>query len=353
GAAGRYDAGDLETYLFGRTRAMGEAAALDILIKKFAITLEHGIGGTRPNPEDANQARFTFLHHAHIGFRYQNKLEFNVHWLNAFADEADRINTLPRNAGAARGKQHVVGPELRIDWGRLGFWYLGFSYMKLENAQAVSRAIEVIHGQGTGQYSIGINANYLGGENVGTGEIFSVIGQVEQSIQKIRKGSKWYGQWPDLTAKVYFMLNKVRTPINPDADGDFKYKVGVDLLYTALPYFGLGLRFTQVSPDSDYVEQRFSVLSPRLVFRTNFITHETIEVQYSRYFYNQRTCSPDAQRGTPEARRCVQPPPAFVPPEGWGGTPEAQDMQAGPLRAAVQLPAPDENVILMKISMWW
>lgn len=357
GGSGRYDAGDLETYLFGRTHAMGEALSVDFLIKQFAITVEHGFGATRPNPQIANTAKFTLLHHAHVGFRYQNKLEFNVHWLNAFTQEADRDGTETARAGIPRGRQHVVGPELRIDWGRLGYWYLGFSYIKLVDARAISRAIEVIHTQGTGQYTIGLNANYLGSQNNGTGDIYSVIGQVEQSIQKMRKGSKWYGQGPDLTAKFYFMLNKVRTPLDEDADGVLKFKFGVDLLYTALPWLGIATRFSQVSPNSKIEDQRFSVLSPRLVFRTNFVTHETIELQYSRYFYRQRLCP---EMGSLD---CVQPPPASVPPDGWGSTPDNQDETFGPVRAATVLPngglgmtspsGPDENVFLMKISMWW
>ena len=30
----------------------------------------------------------------------------------------------------------------------------------------------------------------------------------------------------------------------------------------------------------------FGVFSPRLIFRTDFVTHEQILVQYSRYFYD-------------------------------------------------------------------
>jgi len=346
GGSGRYDAGDIETYLFGRTHAMGESLQVDFPIKDFTISVEHGVGATRPDPKTANYARYTLLHHAHIGLHYQNKVEFNVHWLNAFSREADRLAGMGPGDFLPAGKQHVVGPELRIDWGRAGYWYAGFSYINLKDSQTVSRAIEVIHSLGAGQFSFGLNGNYLNGDD--NGEIFSVIGQVEHSIQKARKGSKWYGQGPDLTAKVYFMLNKVLAE-DEAADGDLKYKVGFDLLGTPLPWLGIGFRMTHVDPDSDYDEQRFTIFSPRLAFRTNFITHESIEIQYSRYVYAARTCPED------NGLLCTQAPPAAVPPEGFGSTPDTQD--AGN-RGAVILPgtapfAPDENVILMKISMWW
>ncbi|MCA9686095.1 MAG: hypothetical protein KC457_28240, partial [Myxococcales bacterium] len=50
GMSGRYDLGEYETYIFGRTRAMGETVTLSIPIKKFTIKVEHGFGVNRPNP---------------------------------------------------------------------------------------------------------------------------------------------------------------------------------------------------------------------------------------------------------------------------------------------------------------
>ena len=33
------------------------------------------------------------------------------------------------------------------------------------------------------------------------------------------------------------------------------------------------------------------MFSPRLIFRTAFVTHEQIMLQYSRYFYGERTAA--------------------------------------------------------------
>lgn len=366
GASGRYDAGDLETYLFGRTHTMGEALLVDFLVKDFTISVEHGIGATRPDPQTANDARFTVLNHAHLGLSYQNKLRFTVHWLNAFAREAERINTPMPARGLADGRVDIVGPELRIDWGRAGFWYAGFSYIKADNVRSVSRAFEVIHSLGGGQFDFGLKGNYLSvlpnrlpnqGDGAGTGEIFTVLGQVEHSVQKILQGSKFYGQSWDVILKVYFMVNKVRGQ-DPDVDGILKAKVGTDLVYSALPWFGIGTRFTRVQPNSRIPEQSFSVLSPRLIFRTNFITHESIELQYSRYFYDQRVCpgispppldDPTADQYGPY--RCVQPPTAPVPPDGLGQGPDSTTEARGSIPRGSVLP--DENVFLLRVSMWW
>lgn len=52
------------------------------------------------------------------------------------------------------------------------------------------------------------------------GEIFSVIAQLENSIQKIRLGSNWWGQGPDLVGKFYFMVNLRRGPAPGAPDED-------------------------------------------------------------------------------------------------------------------------------------
>jgi len=382
GLSGRYDQGEIETYLFGRTHTMGETLLAEFAVNSdFAVTVEHGVGTTRPDPQFYNAGQFTFMHHAHVGFRYQNKLTFTVHWLNTFTREADRLvaetpNPYPFH-DARDGQMHVVGPELRIDWGRLGFIYAGFSYINIETGMGLSRAHEVIHALGGGQFRHGINYIYLAGAE--SGEVFSVIGQLENSIQKIRLGSAWYGQGPDLVGKFYFMINKVRTDIadedierptseNPyiplgGADGDLKYKIGFDLLGRPLAWFGIGARVTHVSPDSDFEEQRFTVFSPRLQFRTNFLSHEIIELQYSRYFYAERTCpgmegTPTAEIGEPipaMPAACVQPPRNPVAPTGFGSGPNTQPDN---IRGPVVLPgphpfAPDVNVIMLLLTMWW
>jgi len=373
GMSGRYDQGDIETYLFGRTHSMGEALMVDFQVNDdFTVWVEHGVGATRPDPSEYNNGRFTFLHHAHVGFRYQRKLEFNVHWLNAFANEADRIGQTMSDSAGGRGRVHVVGPELRIDWGRLGFMYGGFSYINLKNGLPLSRAIEVVHSLGGGQFRHGLDYLYLGGAN--SGEIYSVIAQFENSIQKIRKGSAWYGQGPDLVAKLFFMVNKVRTDVpdedvagivgsteDPDvplggADGDVKFKIGGDLQGQIFPWFGIGVRATHIAPDSDYDEQNFTILSPRLTFQTNFLTHEVIELQYSRYFYNERIC-PEEDPTTAENERllCVQPQKNPVAPTGFGASQftQEQGIRQSNILAGPFPHAPDENVFMIKVSIWW
>ena len=349
GQAGRYDAGELDTYAFGRTHGMGEAGQLDILFKDFTFRIEHGLGATRPDPRVFNAARFTFFHHAHIGFAYQQKVQLGGHFLQALAREEDRLgaegdaNFVPNPRD---GSMTVMGPDLRVNWGRAGYYYAAFSYIQARDARSVGPSIEVIHSKGAGQFTFGIIDNYLEGptqQSGGNGEISSFVLQAENSVQRIRKGDQWWGEGMDLGIKLYGMLNKVSSN-DPDVNGITKLKYGVDARFDAMRWLAVALRYDRVQPNSRIPEQSFSVVSPRILFRTNWITREEIAVQYSHYIYNQRECDP---MGDP--RLCVQPPSAPVPPSGFGSTPGNQDMgnRGAPTRV------PDQSVVTIRATFWW
>ena len=82
-------------------------------------------------------------------------------------------------------------------------------------------------------------------------------------------------------------------------------KFGIDALYSPLSWVAFGGRFDSVQPDLDSAYSRtpppsnnprvpygnpggsdlsFKMLTGRLVFKTEFVTHETITLLYSHYF---------------------------------------------------------------------
>jgi hypothetical protein len=346
GMSGRYDLGQYETYIFGRTRAMGETMSLAIPVKDFTINLEHGVGVNRPNPSIHNSSRFTFLNHAHVGFEWKDSVDFNLHYLGAHSLEEDRRGELePTNdldPEETRGRMQVFGPELRIDAKRAGYWYTGFSVIDVKNGRLVGPAIEVIHAQGGGNFTLGVVDNYLEGptqQSGGDGAVYTVGAQTEHSLQRIMKGDKFWGQGWDLTLKLYGMMNFIQSP-DPDVDGTHKLKYGADLFYSALPWLGAAIRADRVQPHSDLPDQSFAILSPRLVFRSSWLTRETLYIQYSRYMYARRECDPS------NLYFCVQPPVSPVLPDGWGAASLNED-RGGPLNL------PDYSVITVGANIWW
>jgi hypothetical protein len=388
GSAGRYDAGEYDTYTFGRVHNLGEALHVELDIdEKNSLWLEHGIGIKKPDPNQYNNARFTMLHHAHVGFNHGEAMQFSAHYLTSWAQEEDRNMSLDATTGGTSvtnvpdGKLWVGGLDARFDLGAFGYLYTGYSHIGLKNALTVGRAIEVLHASGGGEFGLGVVENYLGlgcvregaaqtptfkaGEacSKGNGSVDTLLAQYEFGLTNFLSqssgGQKFWGDGSDLTLKLYGMYNHVKSDVVAN-DGIHKLKFGADLAYAALPWLTAAVRFDRLQPNSRIPEQSFAILSPRLVFKSKFVTREAITLQYSRYMYNQRSCptmssggvetgSPADNAYTPGQERCVQPPSSPVPPDGFGSTWQAF---SSPARAAPTT-RPDENVFKIEATMWW
>jgi hypothetical protein len=384
GSAGRYDAGEYDTYMFGRVHNAGGALHADFdLDERNALWFEYGLGVKKPDPSQYNNTRFTMLQHAHGGFNHGKDMQFSVHYLDSWAQEEDRNMSTDGTSvsNVPDGRMWVAGLDARFELGALGYFYAAYSHVGLKDALTVGRAIEVIHASGGGEFGLGMVDNYLGLSCVGpgagkapyfktgqacskgNGSVDTLLAQYEFSLtnflQQSSGGQRFWGEGSDATLKLYGMYNKVASDVAAN-DGIHKLKYGADLAYAALPWLTAGVRFDRVQPNSRIAEQSFAILSPRLVFKSKFVTREAITLQYSRYLYNQRSCqtrttggietgSPADNGYAPGQEYCVQPPSSPVPPDGFGSTWEAF---ANPQRAAPTT-RPDLNVFKIEATMWW
>ena len=425
GSAGKYDAGEYDTYMFGRIHNAGEALHIDYDIdENNSLWFEHGIGFRKPDPNQFNNSRFTLLNHAHVGFKHTEAMQFTAHYLSSWTQEEERNadpgvpvdntgaslpNKVPRNAatsitGVPDGKMWVAGVDARFDLSAFGYFYAAYSHVGLKDAVTVGRAIEVIHASGGGEFGLGIVDNYLGPScvdtqfhdspglhgaqyypqpagfsptrpcSMGNGSVDTLLAQYEFSLtnflQQSSGGQKFWGDGSDLYLKLYGMYNKVKSTDDYKVnDGIHKLKFGADLAYSILPWLTAAVRFDRLQPNSKVPEQSFAILSPRLVFKSKWNTHEAITIQYSRYLYNQRECashpvmaansaggvanpaagSPaDGVDYIPGEERCVQPPSSPVPPDGFGASYVQQTGQRG-----APTTRPDVNVFKIEATMWW
>jgi len=384
GSAGRYDAGEYDTYMFGRVHNAGAALHIDYdLDEQNALWFEYGLGFKKPDPSQYNNTRFTMLQHVHAGFNRGRNIQFSAHYLNSWAQEEDRNMGTDGTSvtNVPDGKMWVAGLDGRFEMGALGYLYTAYSHVGLKDALTVGRAIEVIHSSGGGEFGLGVVDNYLGlscvgpgaantpyfkaGEacSKGNGSVDTLLAQYEFSLtnflQQSSGGQRFWGDGSDLVLKLYGMYNKVKSDVAAN-DGIHKLKFGADLAYSVLPWLTAGMRFDRLQPNSRIAEQSFAILSPRLVFKSKFVTREAITLQYSRYLYNQRTCqttttgveetgSPADNAYTKGQEYCVQPPSSAVPPDGFGSTYQAF---SSPQRAAPTT-RPDLNVFKIEATMWW
>lgn len=409
GAAGKYDAGEYDTYLFGRTHTMGETLRAEYdLTPGWTLWAEEGLGGKRPDPSSFNNARFTMLAHGHVGLNSGRDLQFSANMLYSWAQEEDRPydvskeNTLYASSvvNYPDGKLWVAGADARFDLGAYGYFYGGYSHIGAEHALVVGRALEVLHASGGGEYQLGVVDNYFGpgctaelagtpttgmpvyrtgglagpggvlapeGCSAGTGSVDTVLAQYEFSLTNFLQmseegGQRFWGEGSDLKLVAYGMLNKVHSDYHPTdtkvwgpTDGITKLKYGTDIQYHATPSLTAAVRFDRLQPNSEIPEQSFAVLSPRIVLTSNWVTREQLTFQYSRYIYNQRECgnapSPAefARYRSTGSAQCVQPPAAATPPDGFGINSENQDVD---MRSAPTL-RPDVNVFKIEATFWW
>jgi hypothetical protein len=98
------------------------------------------------------------------------------------------------------------------------------------------------------------------------------------------------GDGPDIVINTGFHIATTTTDYEP-FDGRVRHKYGIDALYTFLPYLGLGCRVDRVVPDSKDSGKTFHVLAPRLQFKSNWTSHETITLRYAKWFYGPNTRS--------------------------------------------------------------
>ena len=324
GAAGRYDAGRYETYLFGRTHVAGETLNFGYDWNDFTFQAEESFGGKlEPIPfygaplgtsadvvsmgsttGNANQdlpawqpypgpfaQESTFVASGHLGVSWKKMVIAGLHYIDVFANDNEEstayegapFGTGGRPPTAAKPYLHIYGGDVKLLGGVFGDGYLGYSRLSAQNAIYLADAIEVLHSFGGWQ----LHDNYFGppgGTDAVTGTIDSVEFQYSFSFgQLFHYPQAFWGDGPDLIGTIFGMFNSV-TAANT-AYTMKKLKFGTEWTYVPLPWLGIGGRYDVVEPNLDVSGQSFSVISPRIIFRTAFVTHEQVMIQYSRYFY--------------------------------------------------------------------
>ncbi|MBN2196352.1 MAG: hypothetical protein JW751_26295 [Polyangiaceae bacterium] len=512
GMSGRYDAGEYDTYLFGRTKVMGGLLREQFQLGKIRLAFEEGFGGRRPHPSKYNTAKFSLLSHNHAFLEYQN-LMVGLHFLHTWAQEEDRdgqgcpgpggINdetgypsnnstcqilwgtgpavqnadgTWSRGAHNAYGgagdsntpvypvgsvagygafgdgadanvwlpdgQMTIVGPEIKLDTQLLGLFYLGGNAILARNALTVAPSVEILHSNGGGEFSLGVTNQYLDnpacnpakGEcsTGGTGNIYTGMFQWEFGLQNfiraLQDRDRFWGEGRDFVMKNYVMLNIIDSQYDVYLDGSLgaknpygeigsngsfpyyawpsggagadgrtwieagdnyskqvKVKFGTDLYGSLFSAMAVGLRFDHLKPNNHLPNQAFSIISPRIEFRSRWVTREKIVLQYSRYMYAKRECdvgrafnpyaplsspyegdppvsnydfpgSPQNFSGYPANQDCVQIPSGPRLPEGWGATSleATTNWRGAPITGGnPNSTRPDENVINLTASMWW
>lgn len=257
----------------------------------------------------------TVLQHAHAGFNYKGKYQLKLHAANAAGtDERKVLAPIDLVACSDSGSCGPSPRDGRVDvyalethtflnqWGQFG---LSGAYYRMVSANPVHDGIwwTVDWTQGSRETVL----KYLGARSNGTGSYFAISAQYDFSLANLLWHPEPFdGRGPDVRialAGIYHQTLTTEDVRYRDAHG---FQFGLDVEYRMLPWLSATLRSfgtyrnpsfrptndpttnpTNVANPSD-AAGRYSTfnVTPGLLFRTDWLAPERIEIAYSRFFYS-------------------------------------------------------------------
>jgi hypothetical protein len=295
GTAGKYDSGIYGTPIVGGIFGLGQLVALEREFGDLTLRVEEGLGVNGHGA--AGPQGTTMTGHTHLMYSYKNEaIKGGFHYMVAWTQD-ERV--APRDPD---GSIKIIGADARFNGGIFGELFVGGSFVKLTHAQHVDGSIQTVHVSGGQSFM----DNYLGtdttpetGNDHATGSLRNVEVQYDYSFgQLARYPENFWGDGPDLKITLFGIYTQVGS-FDPLWDHVKKLKFGAQVLYTPLPWFGVGMRADRVIPNLDTdpnvdphaddrvrsIGQNFSILSPRIELKSSFAAHEKVTFQYSHYFY--------------------------------------------------------------------
>jgi hypothetical protein len=305
GSLAQYGLGMYTNPLVGRVRGVGEDLVAEYdLDDRTTLSVEDGLMGNRngmgainivptgQNGQGPIVWPSSWVHHFHLGFERRGDITFRarLHYLVNWSQD-DRIQTGVDNpqtrqineAYVKDGQITTVGADVTLSSPVLGWLGAAVSYTKGQNSYPL-KGLVTFGGEGDqltnrwwGQITSGDSGN---GQLVAAGVNYTA------SIGRIVSFPVPFNQdGPDLALNLGFIVADSWSPAFQPWDGRLRYKAGADLLYSFLPYVSVGVRGDVVVPNSKDSAETFYVLSPRLVFKSNWTSRDTITLLYGKWFF--------------------------------------------------------------------
>jgi hypothetical protein len=290
-----------DTYTLGRFRQMGEQLKLTVPVTPdLKLTVEQGFGTARngafdvlsPAPYQATVG-MDLLHYENVKVAYKDyghvALHFNHQWTR------DPFLTQSGSPGqsypdAREAKFTTIGGELDVRVPRAGRLWISPSYTRVKNGWALAEGgTELMHGVG----AAGFATNYLAwnansDNSTGTGSTFNLGFLYENKLSNLL-GKEPGSVMPEVTLSAFglFIDSQMDLPSTTQMPVDqlTQMKYGADLTVQPLNWLGATLRWDEVNYNLDESGFVFSAITGRITFSSNFLSTESIFLQYSRYHY--------------------------------------------------------------------
>lgn len=311
GAMSRWTQGAYATSVIGTVFGAGATGTVELPFEgDWTVKAESGFKGdfnrvpVGLQPNGSNEwARTwygsTYVAHGHIGVNYLG-IEPTFHYIHAFSaddrgDKANDTETLIDERRAPKdGSLKITGADLRWDGKRFGYLYFGASHIVGTNTNRISDTVTVINSGGGAVFM----ERFWGFDSGGTGKLTFVGGQYSVSLGTLlRHPAEFGGEGPDLTISLFGLYGHNRSSAdsahldvrtmngNEVRNGRFRdaFKYGAEGSYSALSWFAPSLRLDHVLADLRDNSKSFFVVSPRMVFRSDWTSRESLTLQYSYY----------------------------------------------------------------------
>ena len=303
GGLGQYGAGQYNAPIIGSPFGVGETLSATYAVSSaFSLILEHGLMGrlgkvpigAGPNPYDHGPSPSrpsSFVHHAHAGFSISGEVPFvgGLHYLSNWAqDERDQIDD-PKTQFLDESRRpdprmDVFGADIRMINNYLGNFAVAASYADAEYADLLTGMN--YYGADSGEI---LTRRFFGQQGGGTGKMWVVGAEYNFSWGKyLFYPEAFWGEGPDMINSLFVNAGGIESE-DPVFDGRKFYKFGSEATYRMLPWLAASARYDYVAPNSKDGEESFHVIAPKLIFRSNWNSHEHVVLSYTRWFYGAHT----------------------------------------------------------------
>jgi hypothetical protein len=303
GGLAQYSVGQYNAHIIGMPFGVGETLTAQYDVSDdVTVHVEDGImgrtgkvpAGVVPTREDnaANpELPSAWVHHLHVGASLPKiPAVLALHYITNWAqDERDQLPTNSAtwywfNGGRRPDpKMDVYGVDLRMMDTWLGSFAVAMSYADAHYAELLTGLN--FFGAYDGQQ---MTKRFFGPIGAGTAKMTVAGFEYSLGWGKMLRHGNFDGNAPELTTSIFSDVASIVSQ-DPDANGKRMYKFGAEATYRFSPWLAASFRADHVAPNSKDLQESFDVISPKLIFKSDWLSHEQVTLAYSRWFYGAHT----------------------------------------------------------------
>ncbi len=285
GHMGEYDSGRYGQSIIARLSGVGTNVRAAIPAGDVQWLFETGVMGqigkaplgVEPagwnNFADSNVGS-TYAVHGHVGARFAKKAELVGHAIYAF-EQDDRANPTDQPDGS----MSILGVDGHVSAGYLGHFYLGLAHTSATNARSISPVVRILEAPG----GPGLMRSYFGPNGNGNGTLTTLGAQYDLSLGNLLSHPIAHNaDSPDVVLALFGIYTKVGSDQVGYNDVK-KLKYGAEATYSIASWFAASGRYDRVLANTNDTHQTNAVISPRLIFHSDWNSQDQVVLQYSHY----------------------------------------------------------------------